>query len=687
MTGHVQTVGIGLAVFLLLVLCVASVVQRIAELSLDRTSKPVAMAVALSLIPVVLVVVSVVLNVLGQLSIAGMIISMGLIAACLGRYGPPAETAAAPRTSWWPDSWTFAHSLALAWTIAMALRVLGTGPEPSPDDLSYHGPAVANWVQHGTLSAVFQTYHAYYPMNAELFALWFAFPVGSDVNMVGVGAFWALVLGAAVFAFVTALGGTRLAASGAVIVAMGQVSVAQQMATFTAHDLALAVSLLVGLLLLVVVRGERECDRRQWPGYLIAGSILGYAIGIKVSVLPPVACAVMLGVLAPEDLPPRARLQRGLMLCAGMIAAGSWWYARNLLWTGNPLYPAEIGGLSGLLPSNLVAHSKLSTWLLQGDTATRALRTWALSAIGEARPIGILSIAGLAAPWLLARNAAVRQSRIRIVDLRWLSAIACVALLSFPLMPFSGTNCSITADLRVAERMLIFPRTAGIVVLFATLTATSRVWATAVLVVVTLYAAGAQGLTFNVVALCATALLSIVMPRARVVRRGLPRAALAGLLFWLLVTATTPARSAWRLTFFEHYALGEPISQAWLAVEQIPDGARIGYLGDRAYEHYFLYGSRWQHVPVGLSEGGWPMGAPHRASSRPGDVQQGIEPSLSSATNGPGVTHAFVTRYGKGEWPEWHEYLRSAGNVRVIYDDGYTLIVEYLEAELDGRAP
>src|SRR5204862_7533129 len=95
-----------------------------------------------------------------------------------------------------------------------------------------------------------------------------------------------------------------------------------------------------------VPRPAAATTGRAIPGgaLAVAGVAAGLAAGVKLSFLAPVA-ALTIGVIV---IAPRAtRLRTATLWVVPMLAAGGYWYARNLFAVGNPIpYIGSIGPIS-----------------------------------------------------------------------------------------------------------------------------------------------------------------------------------------------------------------------------------------------------------------------------------------------------------------------------------------------------
>jgi hypothetical protein len=101
---------------------------------------------------------------------------------------------------------------------------------------------------------------------------------------------------------------------------------------------------------------ERRPLRR--PELVCAGLAAGFALGCRPQLWIALVVAAGLAIAAAPD----ARTLRGggrrvLLLSAAAAATGSGWYLRNLLLTGNPVYPLELGPLRGPLRGDALART------------------------------------------------------------------------------------------------------------------------------------------------------------------------------------------------------------------------------------------------------------------------------------------------------------------------------------------
>jgi hypothetical protein len=226
------------------------------------------------------------------------------------------------------------------------------------DDYTYHMVYPALWLRAHAIAASSPleafTMQAWYPLSASAVAAWFMAPWpgsrGEALAWVSLtGPLYAgLVIGGA--AVLLARLGCRTGAWAvpAVLFATSP-RIGIMGSSFSDADLAQAAALL-GTFAVAVPRATEDLrDVRVDAWY--AGLLSGIALGIKVSAVPPALVVLALLMLRARALPPPARRRAAaavaLAVVVSWIATGGYWYARNLVVAGNPVYPAALLGWSG----------------------------------------------------------------------------------------------------------------------------------------------------------------------------------------------------------------------------------------------------------------------------------------------------------------------------------------------------
>ncbi len=318
--------------------------------------------------------------VLGALVAAG--VAAGLIATRLaaGRAVRPAGAPPAPAT------WGLARviavlacaGLAAAWMVP-TLGTLAAGMDRA-DSLWYHMPLAARFVQTGFLGHIYFFdpifLASFYPGNSEvLHAVPILFFDRDSVSpLLNLGWLSMALLAAWCIGRPYGLGPQALVGAS---VALGSQSLVEFQAGEALNDITGVAFVLATVALLVngyatVTTGERAVTTstaaaitgRTIPGaaLAVAGIAAGLAAGTKLSFLAPVAAlTVAVIVIAPRT----TRLSAAALWTIPTLAAGGYWYLRNLIAVGNPIpYVGSLGPISlpapvrdfQLRPDFAVAH-------------------------------------------------------------------------------------------------------------------------------------------------------------------------------------------------------------------------------------------------------------------------------------------------------------------------------------------
>jgi len=315
----------------------------------------------------------------------------------------PAPSGRAGRAAAW-----LAAGALLAWSISVWLRLLVLAWRRPPydwDGLYYHLPALQGWVQAGRVTWLEHLpdipFANGYPMGVETLGFLIHRITGSSRLVDGGNlVFWPLAaLALAVLAGRLGLRGPwRWLPAG--LLAGAPVLVGQSATCYV--DPAFAASVMASFAAAVVF--AQDACRRPVRSGLLLGACLGLMLGTKglgaPFLLVTLPVTVLARLLAGGPSRWRRPLAGGLAALAAALAVGGYWYVRNAIHTGNPLFPVELRlgerllaegwDMKGLLSANMPG------WLADLPRAARPLVSWLQP---EAPVTGYAPTSGLGYLW------------------------------------------------------------------------------------------------------------------------------------------------------------------------------------------------------------------------------------------------------------------------------------------------
>jgi hypothetical protein len=293
--------------------------------------------------------------------------------------------------------WTLILTLFAGVEVAWALITGFFTPPYAYDALTYHLPSVAYWIQQNQIGPTpYAIWSNVYPMNAELTMAWPAAILRSDV-LLNLGQFPFAVMGATALVIIGRAIGLRrpTALAVACLFLLTPLVLAQVSTPYV--DLALASELLTAFafLLRAVQTLAARTDDSPFVYFLFAGLATGLAVGSKSSALAAGAVFVLVVTVAVvRGVRTRTIGTRQVIAIAGIVlvpilALGSYWYVRDWVEYGNPVYPitVQVGGIELFPGRGSVADTVLQKsappafrndpWPLQ------VLRSWATERPGR----------------------------------------------------------------------------------------------------------------------------------------------------------------------------------------------------------------------------------------------------------------------------------------------------------------
>ena len=266
----------------------------------------------------------------------------------------------------------------LLWT-GRSLHSFGHGIT-SADSIAYHLPHAASYARTGQIGAIRYTDYDYlnglYPATSELFHALGIVLIGNDVLSPGINLIWlALTLFSAwCIGSVRGVGSTSMLAAALIMATPMMVG----SNAGTAHNDVLGVFLLIAAVALWMRTAEMPMtDARAYRGgSIIAAVAAGLAASVKLNLLLPVGAVTLVALSsAPSG---RRRSATGWWI-GGLVLAGGYWYARNLIALGNPLPWFSFGVLPTPHPPPLQNGTNYS--LADYATFPRILRHWLIPAL------------------------------------------------------------------------------------------------------------------------------------------------------------------------------------------------------------------------------------------------------------------------------------------------------------------
>ncbi len=314
------------------------------------------------------------------------------------------------------------------------------------DDYTYHMVYPALWLRDRVIAAVTPTeaftMQAWYPLSASVVSAWFMLPFAGAR---GDALAW-VSLTAVLYAGIVASGAAEVLARlgcrpGAwavpVVLLLTSHRIGVMASSFSDADLAHA-ALLFAAFVFAVPRGDDERREDLRVDAAFAALLTGLAVGVKVSAVPTALIVFLMLAWRARALDAwmRAGVWLAAVFAAGWMVTGGYWYARNLVHTGNPGVPGGIPPLAGrdVSPDD-AARVRAALWrgAHGGRCARRLPQLAALSRGARPWPVSRVSPRG----W----PSAGARSRDRRRGSRWGAlAVVVVTLILLPGTPYSAGN-------------------------------------------------------------------------------------------------------------------------------------------------------------------------------------------------------------------------------------------------------
>jgi len=561
----------------------------------------------------------------------------------------------------------FIISLLLGW---VAGKYGFQGTHFCGDDLSYHATAAAQWYQQGDISMLKHTYNGYKWFNAELLSLWFLLPFGQDGLVFLAGLFWMVLTCTAAIVLMQTLDIDRQW-HGPIIFAVFCTDIVLYQATwtFSAVDLAGPAMLLAALAILF--SEVRLPSERQWSCILLAGLCAGFACGTKAPfILPCLILMVWIFFVFRNRL--GIRFSDVFLFGIGAAAAGGFWYIRNLILTGNPFFPAEIGPFKGPLTREIGFSTCLLGWITQSQFDGKLLMSIIKGHLWWPPGAFVIAATGTITGIIyLVRSGPHRKMVFLLVF------IIFMMLAAYLKMPFSAQNGGPESPLSIALRFIIGPFLLGLILFSLWLNTKSKSRWVAYGVYLIGVSTAFLAIPNAIKTLAAAASLSWFI-FFHFYKKPLPAILffppfilmiLTGGLFGVAVAFPVQQEKTDQRLYQGNRYMGINLSEAWRKINTLPAGSRITVFGPFAYTYYPLFGRHLQLQPWPLSADTadctplykrWktkpsPKDAPWWGSIQIMDTQKWLEHLLNS-----GAEYVLVQWVDDNSWPQAYEILRQS---------------------------
>ncbi|HEX6212794.1 MAG TPA: hypothetical protein VF136_18580 [Methylomirabilota bacterium] len=550
------------------------------------------------------------------------------------------------------------------------------------DDYTYHLVYPALWLRAQAIAAPGPleafTMQAWYPLSASVVAAWFMapWPGSRGEALAWVSLTGPLYAGLAVGAAASLLArlGCRPGAWAvpAVLLATSP-RIGVMASSFSDADLAQAAALLGAFAFAVPHATERPEDVRADAWY--AGLLSGLALGVKASAAPPALVVLALLTLRARALPPpmrrRATAALALTVAGSWIATAGYWYARNLLVAGNPLYPAAFLAWPGTTFPETTLREYAQHYGL-GRTVRDALVVYA----DWPRSHALLAAVGLTSLGVWT----VRRRRVLTRPQRYFAggALALVAtvLVLVPLAPYSAGNAMTFRSGFIHWDSMRYIAVVPILGWIAVAVLLDRWGSLSVAILVALAMLG-SGLPVlgSPLALLALALGAVGLARlgpgaaAPTGRAG--RALAVGAPALLLAAVVTTGHGA-KAAATASALQAEPLFGGVVQVlDRQPAGTRVAVFGDQWI--YPAFGARHHLRPIRLDRDGRLARGPIGDAMAPGDLTVDA-PTFRANLAAAGIGLVVVVHLphpGRSpQWPAQQRALETLGDAQLLYRGG-----------------
>ncbi len=272
-----------------------------------------------------------------------------LLLACASRVRPAAAGGRTPtEPSDDPEPWPerllagFGVTVGVIWVALVAIRQIYVAPQGF-DAANAYMPTAARWAQDGSIWGLHDWLPGFFfgasPGNGSVVVLAGLLPFDNDFLARYAIYPFVLLFAVALYALARELAAPRSAATLIALMVTAAPVVVQPALEDALLDPVLYFGVAAGFLFLV-----RHTRTAASSDLLIAGVALGIAFGTKFYgfTAVPIIVVVWLGARLTAGIPPRLLLRQARLLIGPIALFGGIWILRNLIATGNPVFPVQL---------------------------------------------------------------------------------------------------------------------------------------------------------------------------------------------------------------------------------------------------------------------------------------------------------------------------------------------------------
>lgn len=556
------------------------------------------------------------------------------------------------------------------------------------DDYTYHASVTAHWCLDEYLSLSPQNYHCYYPFNAEVLSLWFMLPVRSDAFVSLVGIYWAILSVFSAGIICKSFGMSKVGIGLSSVLLLASPVIKQAIRSFSAVDLASPAMVLAGIAMIIPAR-DQSTNKNKSIEFLYCGILTGFAIGCKISFVV-FAFIPLFWILFSRSNAQNGKTKIQLMGCffAGSLITGGFWYIRNFIITGNPVFPADFGCFSGPFLAEQINRTRMITWIINDPWHFDRWKYIIQQLVSWPPLLFLVSFIGYLEAVRMLWKKGLKTEQRSIIGL--LLTTGLIMFLTHPLMPYSGTNDSPVANFRINLRFFILPYLVGWLLYCLLLESVTKkkLWLGFAL------AAAVLPLGINLMHNCLLNICIIFVVIAIVfiwnfwdtyfqfIMRARYICLILIVVFFSGFSLCYPYQKHFTdQNVFSYESDFYPVGQAWQFIDTFPDRSVIGWGGTPQY--YPLFGRSFQFKPIAVSSTGEQILPLHKYWAR--DPENTVrwrqkEPDANFVDNliESRVEYFLIARLPKEMWPLQMKFLENSDKTQKIYHNEVSVIWKIL---------